>query len=376
MSDRVTVVAPSSENGGGLLPTDVAMWRVDGPEPVEVLPSAPALERDLEDAIEARPEILGEPLLMIGRQVPTGTGGIVDLVAVDSDGVLRVIELKRDRAPREVVAQVLDYATWAETLHHDDIEALYARYALEPFEAAFEARFGTAPPADVGVAHRLTIVATLVDDMTERILTYLARFGVPVDTVLFRYFESGGARYLTTAGAGESPRSGPVQRRPRARAAAWNGVDWYAAFGDGPVRAWEDARRYGFVSAGGGAWYSGKLRGPEIGHRINAYIPKAGYVGVGHVTGPAVPVEHAMVEVGGRRIKLLDLPLTGTYRHSGEEHDPDLREWLLPVAWHRTVPIEEAFRPSGVFALQHPACRLTCSHTVDLLAERFGSDHG
>jgi hypothetical protein len=39
--------------------------------------------------------------------------------------------------------------------------------------------------------------------------------------------------------------------------ADWNGQDWYVAFGeDSGHRAWEDASKYGFVSAGGGPWFS------------------------------------------------------------------------------------------------------------------------
>lgn len=37
-------------------------------------------------------------------------------LAVSREGDLTVIELKRDRTPRDVVAQILDYATWVATL--------------------------------------------------------------------------------------------------------------------------------------------------------------------------------------------------------------------------------------------------------------------
>lgn len=358
------------------MPTNVAMWRIDGPEPVEVTPTPMALERQLEDVLAARPEILGEPLLVIGRQVATGTGGVLDLVAVDADGALHIIELKRDRTPREVVAQVLDYGSWAERLTNEDVVAMYADHTDGgAFEAGFEERFGTPPPDELNATHRLTIVAAVLDDATERILGYLAGFAVPVNAVLFRHFESGGGQYLTRAWVCEpSTAVRSTRRRSRRRVDAWNGVDWYAAFGDGAVRSWNDARKYGFVSAGGGAWYSRKLRGPQVGHRIHAYVPKAGYVGVGEVTGPAVPFDDAVVEADGRQIRLADLLLDGTYRHEGEDRDPDLREWVLPISWGRTVPVQEAFRAVGVFALQHTACRLTNAHTLQLLAERFHTD--
>jgi hypothetical protein len=35
------------------------------------------------------------------------------VLGVDVEGRIHVIELKRDRTPREVVAQILDYGSWA-----------------------------------------------------------------------------------------------------------------------------------------------------------------------------------------------------------------------------------------------------------------------
>ncbi|WP_161500826.1 endonuclease NucS domain-containing protein [Embleya scabrispora] len=74
----------------------------EGGRPQRMRPAAMPLERDLEDAIKADPDILGEPVLLIGRQVPTANGGFVDLLAVDGEGCLRVLELKRGRGAREV----------------------------------------------------------------------------------------------------------------------------------------------------------------------------------------------------------------------------------------------------------------------------------
>src|SRR3954469_25129447 len=72
--------------------------------------------------------------------------------------------------------------------------------------------------------------------------------------------------------------------------AAWTGRDFYYSAGEGDRRRWRDMVRYGFVSAGGGRWYSRTLRMLEPGHRVWAHIPKVGYVGVGLVTAPVVPV--------------------------------------------------------------------------------------
>ena len=47
---------------------------------------------------------------------------------MDADGKLVVIELKRDRTPREVVAQLLDYGSWIRTLGDEDIAAIFEAF--------------------------------------------------------------------------------------------------------------------------------------------------------------------------------------------------------------------------------------------------------
>ena len=59
----------------------------------------------------------------------TGFGGRVDLIAIAPDGGLVLIELKRERTPREVVAQAIHYASWVEKLEAEEIASIYGRFA-------------------------------------------------------------------------------------------------------------------------------------------------------------------------------------------------------------------------------------------------------
>ena len=65
-------------------------------------PSAVPLESQLESMIGADPPILGTPLLLVGCQEPTGFGKYFDLLAVDDEGALHILELKRDNVPPAV----------------------------------------------------------------------------------------------------------------------------------------------------------------------------------------------------------------------------------------------------------------------------------
>lgn len=104
----------------------------------------------------------------------------------------------------------------------------------------------------------------------------------------------------------------------------------------------DDARRYGFVSAGGGKWFSRTLRQVPVGARVFTCIPKTGYVGIGEVTGPARPADEAVLTIDGRDVPFRSLESNGPYRHdvAGPRPGEDYREWVLPVRWISTVDRE------------------------------------
>ena len=72
-------------------------------------------ESILEDWLENNPHSIIEDgnLFIIGHQVTTNLGSFVDLLAVDKRGDVAVIELKRDRALCDTLAQALEYASFA-----------------------------------------------------------------------------------------------------------------------------------------------------------------------------------------------------------------------------------------------------------------------
>lgn len=357
------------------MPIETAIWRLDGgalqPIPLAQLDA----EKRLEDAVAKDLSILGQDLLLIGRQVPTAQGKLIDILAIDPQGNLIVAELKRNRTPREVVAQVLDYASWVKDLSHEDVTALFAdRNPGRQFETSFAEAFDADPPEEINQSHDLVVVCSELDSSTERIITYLAEnYGVPINAVFFRYYKDGDRQYLTRTwlippDEVEEKRSKSSVKRT---AEAWNGRDFYVSLGEGHHRAWDDCRRYGFISAGGGKWYTQTLRNLKVGHRIFVHIPQIGYVGVGEVTAQVVPATEFNVEVDGQRVPLLQAPKKATKM---DEHvgDPDKVEQVVRVRWLRAVPMEEAYWEKGLFAKQHSACKLCSRFTIERLAAHFG----
>lgn len=76
----------------------------------------------------------------------------------------------------------------------------------------------------------------------------------------------------------------------------WNG-EYYANFfeakGEGPggqkLRSWDDARKYGFLSAGGGRCYWHPLLLLSPGDRVWVNMPGCGFVGCCIVNASAAP---------------------------------------------------------------------------------------
>ena len=91
------------------------------------------LEKHLENWLENSPRqtLAREDFLWIGRQTSvTDEDGTIfsDLLGLDSEGNLVVAELKRGRTPRDVVAQLLDYAAWVDGLSESQIREIAEDY--------------------------------------------------------------------------------------------------------------------------------------------------------------------------------------------------------------------------------------------------------
>ena len=80
-----------------------ALWKI-GQTPTALAQCMLANEQQLEEMIVAAPEIVSAQWMLIGRQEQTGMGGRIDLLAIAPDASLVLIELKRNRTPREIVA--------------------------------------------------------------------------------------------------------------------------------------------------------------------------------------------------------------------------------------------------------------------------------
>jgi len=358
------------------MPIQHAIWKVGSkPEPLTV--SKLATEKMLEDMIVDCPSILSGEWMLIGRQEKTSFGGFIDLLAIAPDGSLVLIELKRDKTPREIVAQSLDYASWVEGLATEKIAQIYERFSNGGnLDEAFKARFGSPLDEDsLNQSHQIIIVAAELDPSTERIIGYLNARDLAINAIFFQVFQQGGEQLLSRAwliDPGETQANAASTTKTKGEKEPWNS-EYYVSFGDPASRSWDDAVKYGFISAGGGTWYSQTLKMLSPGDRVWVKIPGTGYVGVGTVKESVQSVNDFTVTTpDGER------PAIEVLQHGDKYHlsaaDPDKAEYFVRVEWLETIPQSKAVNEVGLFGNQNTVCQPTAQkwrHTVERLKTRF-----
>jgi Endonuclease NucS len=341
------------------------LYKLSNDAPVPIAAGRLANENMIQNWIAQHPQLLGLDLLIIGREVVAPDRGRVDLLGIDEDGNLAILELKRDRTPREVIAQTLDYASWIVTLKTREVHDIAFKHLKRDLELAFRERFDTALPETLNESHSMVIIASKFDASSQRIVRYLSEtYDLAINTAFFTVFDDDGKTLPATDWLLDE--SEVAERSVAKVKGPWSGL-WYVNVSEGPHRSWKDMQDYGFVAAGGGEKYSGPLNRLHPGDRIVAYQKGAGYVGYGIVTTASVIARDFQTKGG----PLLDQPLAqpGMAR-PGE--DATRAEYVVGVNWIKSVPIPQAKRFDGMFANQNVVCKLRDPKTIEFLRDQFG----
>ena len=87
--------------------------------------------RDIQEWVAANPGILGEDLLIVGKEFSSfdRTNERLDLLAVDTDGRLVIIELKRDDSGTNAHWQAIKYASYLSDASREDIVGMLSRHS-------------------------------------------------------------------------------------------------------------------------------------------------------------------------------------------------------------------------------------------------------
>lgn len=135
-----------------------------------------------------------EKLLIIGRQVSTNLNSVIDLLGIDKKGNVVVVELKRNRTPRETIAQILEYTSYIEDLSYQQLEKILMNYiGEEGINLTEYHRNYYELEEDEAIAfnkeQKLLIIAQTISKNIKQTATYLRKNGIKFYCLEFKYFE-------------------------------------------------------------------------------------------------------------------------------------------------------------------------------------------
>lgn len=156
---------------------------------------------DLEEWLSSNPEILGSDIAIIGRQVATRSGQL-DLLGLDRNGNTVIIELKRDKLPREVLAQAIDYASDIARWDVEKISEISSKYTGKSLDDFISETFGdeiAIENININQIQRILLVGFSIEDSLERMIEWLSgNFNLNINAVILHYIKTeSGTEFLS-----------------------------------------------------------------------------------------------------------------------------------------------------------------------------------
>ena len=257
-------------------------------------------EKDLENWMARNPDLLfgAEKVLVIGQSVAGKRMG--DILALDADGRLVIVEIKRDWSDRATVGQLLEYAAEMTGKSYKDLERLDREYwprrhsnspyvpLLERFrELTDDPEFDQNDIPKTQKGHRIIIVAPASDEGLLRIVDWLQEYGVPIEFVPFALLaDSDNADILLEI----KPLPKIQLQGENTVGGKWQG-DWIFNTNETySPNAFKKMFDQGVIAIHGYETGADNLTGSNEGERVFAYVNKKGVLAVGSiVNGQVVP---------------------------------------------------------------------------------------
>jgi hypothetical protein len=146
----------------------------------------------LESWIKTKPEILGTDILIIGEQVFTKSGPL-DFLAIDNNGNIVVVELKRDKLARVALAQAIDYASDLSTWDIDKLSEICMSYTGNSLEEHIAENFEDIEIDDLTInqTQRLLLVGFSIEESLIRMIEWLSsNFDLSVNAIILNYVKT------------------------------------------------------------------------------------------------------------------------------------------------------------------------------------------
>ena len=154
---------------------------------------------DTQEWIAGTPEILGEPLMIISKELILPSGRRLDLLAVDKEGALVIIELKRDNSGSDVEWQAIKYASYCSSFSHDEIYKHFAEYlGTDGDDAQVKIEgFINCEPEDLNQRQRIILVAKEFHSEVISAVLWLRESEIDIECIrLTPYFDQKGELFI------------------------------------------------------------------------------------------------------------------------------------------------------------------------------------
>lgn len=154
---------------------------------------------DIQEWIAGTPEILGEPLIIISKELILPSGRRLDLLAVDKEGALVVIELKRDNSGSDVEWQAIKYASYCSSFSHDEIYKHFAEYlGTDGDDAQVKIEgFINCEPEDLNQRQRIILVAKEFHSEVISAVLWLRESEIDIECIrLTPYYDQKGELFI------------------------------------------------------------------------------------------------------------------------------------------------------------------------------------
>ena len=250
-------------------------------------------EKNLENWMARNPDLLfgAEKVLVIGQSVAGKRMG--DILALDADGRLVIVEIKRDWSDRATVGQLLGYAAEMTGKSYEDLEKLDREYwprrhGESPYvpllegirELTDDPEFDQKDIPKAQQGHRIIIVAPASDEGLLKIVNWLHEYGVPINFVPFTlHANSDDAEILMDI----APLPEIQSQGEDVSAEKWQG-DWI--FNTNEIYAPNAYRKMfdqGAIAIHGYETGATNLTGSAKDQRVFAYVNKKGVLAVGRI---------------------------------------------------------------------------------------------
>tara|TARA_B100000530_G_scaffold317882_1_gene249242 strand:+ start:114 stop:1103 length:990 start_codon:yes stop_codon:yes gene_type:complete len=152
----------------------------------------------LEKWLKTQPKILGDNIVIIGEQVQTKSGPL-DYLAIDENGNTIIVELKRSKLPREVIAQSMDYASDVASWEIEKLSEICIKHTGKNLEDTLIENFDNIEIEEltINLNQRILLVGFGIQESLNRMIEWLSnKYDISINAIILKYVKTSSGNEL------------------------------------------------------------------------------------------------------------------------------------------------------------------------------------